>query len=961
MPYQQKILSVAFKATCIACFLLLACHQTSIAQSNSLKADLLKLKASADSLTKRSPAEKIYVQFDKSYYAIGDTAWFKVYLFNAPTHLLSAKSGLLYIDITSDSGKLIKQYLFAVKNGIAWGDVGFNPKEFKTGGYMLRAYTNWMRNFSTDGFYYKHFDIYDSNENTWLIKSEINASKSSKDKTPVNVRLQFTGPDKIPDTGKLMQLKVLSGSKTLYKQKIKTDQHGLLNIDFQLPDITSSPIMVAESEQKDQKAVIPLNLNRADRIDLQFLAEGGNLVAGLQANVAFKAIGEDGKGVQVVGAIMDHNHQQVANFQSLHNGMGRFSLAVKEGEVYTAQLSLPGGTVKTYPLPMVKSSGITLQLKNEMASDSVEVAIAATHDLMQQGNSCFLIGKSRGIICYAAIVNFHEGNFIRKKVAKSLFPTGIAHFIVTASMGQPLNERLVFIDHRDDLRIRITSNQPEYVSRDSVSLRMKVTDEAGNPISGNFSMVVQDGNMIKTDTLNEENILTRLLLTSDLEGYVEGPGYYFQLNPVAWWALDNLLLTQGWVGYEPILPALPFDAEKEFTVKGKVINVFNKPVKGSKLILFSKSPSFLMDTITNNEGNFVFDRFPVVDTPIFVIKAVNRRGKSFNVGININETKPPPFTPSKLPAMQPWYVNSDAAFINCVNNNMAINRQSEYTPDGKRKLREVVIKAQKTVKDSQNLNGPGNADLVIDEKELEQAGKKTFLQLFEEKINGFRVGHFRTSHIEPPETFDKIYRFESEIRGAGESDWYFIKDKPVILIIDGTDIEYVFQPFVFLDFTAYLESHSAEDIKGIEVNFSSKYNGNYKRRGKFQNAPIELSRALRDYAFVEITTRSGHGPVIDNTIGMYLYKPLAISRPKQFYKPRYAVQDTIRKPDLRSIIDWEPNINTDKDGMATISFFAADNAAVYNIMIEGTDMKGNIGYKRYKIAVNKRKESAKSK
>ncbi len=53
----------------------------------------------------------------------------------------------------------------------------------------------------------------------------------------------------------------------------------------------------------------------------------------------------------------------------------------------------------------------------------------------------------------------------------------------------------------------------------------------------------------------------------------------------------------------------------------------------------------------------------------------------------------------------------------------------------------------------------------------------------------------------------------------------------------------------------FLESHNAEaDIKGIELNYSSKYNDRYGLRfGAF------------DDAFIEITTRSGQ-------VGLYLYK-----------------------------------------------------------------------------------------
>jgi hypothetical protein len=199
-----------------------------------------------------------------------------------------------------------------------------------------------------------------------------------------------------------------------------------------------------------------------------------------------------------------------------------------------------------------------------------------------------------------------------------------------------------------------------------------------------------------------------------------------------------------------------------------------------------------------------------------------------------------------------------------------------------------------------------------------------------------------------------LFSFVTEGKGddiwSSTKDWYFIKGKPIKFIVDGTPVYQVYTPFgaAFNDITNYLKSHTAEDLKGIEVLSSTKYAMQYIPSVW---APIV---SISDVAFVEITTRSGHGPGIDNTPGMYLYKPLAISWPKQFYKPKYAVADTAKHlPDIRSTIDWEPNIFTDEYGKATVWFYAADKPSTYTITIEGTDFNGSLGYKRQKIIISK--------
>ncbi len=902
-------------------------------QHSPLADSLLKITSAADSSIKNRPAEKLYLQFDKPYYAIGDTIWFKAYLFHAPTMSLSAKSGIMYVDVFNDSTTFIKQYRLPVKEGLSWGNISLS--DFPAGNYTVRAYTTWMRNFDPNGFFYKRFMVADDHEQTWLANSET-TSGIVNGKLQANVKLLLTDMDKTAIADNSLQLQVMAGNHHLYKQQVQTDAKGMLDVNFIVPDKASGLNLVAENKQSGNKITIPINLNRAEHTDIQFLPEGGNLVSGLPAHIGFKAIGEDGKGITISGDILDHNQKQVASFSALHNGMGSFDLTVNPGETYMAKVTLPGGIVKEYPLPMAKSTGAVLNVTNPFDKDSVTVSLAATNDIIQSGESYFLIGKSRGIICYAAVLNFKEGT-VSWKIAKQLFPSGITHFILANTKGQPLNERLVFIDHHDNLNIETIAAKSDYTTRDSIAVRIAVTDNAGKPVAGNFSMAVTDDMQAKPDTLNNENILTRMLLTADLKGFIEGPEYYLQTKTnEAWQALDNLLLTQGWVRYDWQVdkehPA--FAAENEFEVNGQVQNGFNKLVKATHVTLLSKSPLLAKDTLTDNDGRFVFRNFPEVDTPAFVIKAVNRHDKSFNVGIVMDDDKPPLFAMLAGPEMQLWYLSNDTALFNTAKNNRIRIEQEYLAPNG-HLLNEVKITGQKIVKGSQNLNGPGNADLVLDEADMIKARKQNWLDMFNGKIKDFHMGR---------------------------SNYYYVDGDPALFIVDGIFLNpwlaLVYPPTSFQDYvdnlTHYFQSHNAEDIKGIEVMVSSKYYGDYKRRYVGPGDPTI-------YSFIEITTRSGRGPaMIENTPGIYIYRPLALNWPKQFYKPRYTVNDTTKHlPDTRSTIDWEPNILTNKNGEATISFYAVDKPATYTIIIEGSDGNGNLGYKMERITVVKPKPDTK--
>ncbi|HEX3386342.1 MAG TPA: hypothetical protein VHS53_14175 [Mucilaginibacter sp.] len=659
---KHLLAGVLFLCSCCAGF----------AQQDKVNA-LVARTVKSDSLVIKNGPEKLYIQFDKPYYATGDTIWLKAWIFDGPTYLLSSRSGLLHVDIANDSNKIIKQYLFPVFDGLSWSNLALDEKVFRPGDYTLRAYTNWMRNFGDDAFFFKRIRIAGTNENGWLVNSEI-----TRDSANVKAELRLTAMNKLPLADSAIDVELVNGKKIISRQRIKTDRNGVVGLSFSSPGATK-PAIVLQNSSKTKKVIIPVILNRPENTDVQFMPEGGSMIAGLPARIGFKAIVEDGRGALVSRVVVDAKDSIVGSFRSLHNGMGSFYMQPQAGENYRAKVNLPGAVIRYYPLPSVKGSGTLLQVKNLPGTDSLDVIVAATPDYANA--SYYLIGKVRGLTCYAAVADLRKDPYQRSRIAKSKFPEGIAHFILMTAAGQPLNERLVYVDHPDSLHIDIEPDRQVYNPKDSITLHIRVNDNTGKPATGNFSMTVTDDAQVRGDSVSDENIITRILLTSDLKGYVENPGYYFMDNDTAKLALDNLLLTQGWVSYEPTV-SMQFKPEKEFTVQGVVNNLFRAPVKKTHVVLFSRSPAMLFDTVTNSEGHFIFDRFPRVDTPVFVLKAVNRAGKSFNVNIDVDEYKSPPFIAPKMRSMMPWYVNTDTAMMNQVKNS-TLMRQAAIPGGGR--------------------------------------------------------------------------------------------------------------------------------------------------------------------------------------------------------------------------------------------------------------------------------------
>ncbi len=702
--------------------------------ANLAGGNLKELVNSLTSFRNKTPIEKLYLQTDKPYYTLGDTLRFKTYLLNADYLTPSARSGLLYVELDDAANRMVKRIMLQVVSGCSWGDIALNATAIHEGSYTLRAYTNWMRNFGEDYVFKKNIYVAALNGTT-LIKADFKLDTVTWKKA-MRVSLRFTGIDKTPIGLKDIQLRLMDGKHNLFKDKITTGINGASEINFDLPDKTAIKNLSIKAQQMGNGAdtavlTIPVTLNRPENTDLQFMPEGGNLIAGIPTRVGFKAISEDGRGTDVTGKIVNNHQQEVATITSSHKGMGSFELTPQAGENYTATIVMPNKTTKSYPLPPVKTSGTALRVTPK-GNDSLEITLTTSPTLTTTPTT-YLIGQARGVVCYAQPVMFKEGSTtIKKTIAKDLFPTGIARFTLLSNTNQPLNERMVYIDLNDNLNISVNASKPSYNLRDSIALNIQVKDKDGKPVQGTFSLAVTDDSQVRTDSIGS-NILNNLLLTSDLKGTVEEPGWYFEQNtPGRMVALDNLLLTQGWTGYDwkdvfDSKPApLKFDAEPELAIKGRITGVLNNSVGRVTIALLLKTMINKRDTVTkidyvatDKTGRFSFKSShfalsPILKSlqpanlhPVVLDSSFNESfkmvtigiGKAGNTGITIeNEFKPPVFTTNEI--LPPWYVNSDTLVLN--NNRTKITQlkaEANYRGEG-RLLKVVNIADKKIVKGS---------------------------------------------------------------------------------------------------------------------------------------------------------------------------------------------------------------------------------------------------------------------
>jgi hypothetical protein len=675
---------------------------------------------------------------------------------------------------------------------------------------------------------------------------------------------------------------------------------------------------------------------KPENIDLQFMPEGGNLVSGIQSKVGFKAVAANGVGINVPGKIYNSKKQEVASFKTIHAGMGSFDFTPVAGENYFAKIITAGSESKAYALPKAEPSGVVLKVINDLGSDVLKVNMVCSEKILKTA-PYYLIAQSRGVVCYGAIAKFTNRE-VNSVIPIDKFPTGIVRITLFDENLNPVNERITFVNHQDGLDIHLKTDKENYQTRDSVTLHVKVTDKNSMPVQGSFSVAVTDDGLVASDTT--DNILTRILLTSDLKGTVENPAFYLISKTENHTALENLLLTQGWVGYHwknsfKFLE-IKYPAQPEFTIKGKLTNLLNKGVAGAPVKLFSRHPFFTMDTISNQSGEFTFRNLPLIDTGNFLLQALNKNGKSRNVGFEMQDEEPLP-VPVMRKKVKPNYFTDSTSLV-VIKNNVEVKRKTDEALFGKNVLKEVTIRAKKVVKGSKNLNGPGNADQILDEKDMLKAAKTPLMDFLYSKIKGFHEGMFpvRISPASKPS--------------------YMIKSLCVKLIFDGIDVENHFQSsggsldrLLFLK--GAIEQFTAEDIKGMEVMFKGMYNNRYNASFVDINSVSAINDI--DYAYIEITTRSGKGPLINSKDGFYLYKPLMPASAPKFYTPKYQSRETQVKTDFRSVIHWEPDVITNAKGEATVKLFTSDRTGNYTIIAEGSNMNGLIGFGTGKVSIKK--------
>ena len=104
-------------------------------------------------------AEKIYLQLTGKTYNTSEVVWFKAVVSEAFGNSLSDISKVLRVELIEPIGQeIIDRKLLKLENGLAESFFQLHAN-YPEGKYLIRAYTEWNRNFGTDFIFSSYVDV----------------------------------------------------------------------------------------------------------------------------------------------------------------------------------------------------------------------------------------------------------------------------------------------------------------------------------------------------------------------------------------------------------------------------------------------------------------------------------------------------------------------------------------------------------------------------------------------------------------------------------------------------------------------------------------------------------------------------------------------------------------------------------------------------------------------------------
>ena len=846
------------------------------------------------------PVEKAYLHLDKFTYTLGDDLWFSAYLVAGGAQLPSPMSKTLYVDLFDGDGLKVAHKIIALENGRGMGDFKI-PNFGKTGNYQLKAYTTWMRNFGEDYFFTQQVQVVDGLGGAFLPTVRFNEVRLENSRVRYQVTLEAINALGEPLSNAQISLQAIAGDEELYSQTIQLNAQGTAEFGFSIANAPHPFQHLALSFEESpgyqvtHKLKLPYSLEAAD---IQFLPEGGNWIIGKKSTIALRAVFPDGTPLVLQGSI---EGEEGTSFNTNAAGLGKLEFTPQQADYVAVLQDSASGITRRISLPKALQNGLSIHVQNP--SDGT--VISALIQGVGVPGKLLLVTHTRGLVNYMAEGTLANGIW-GVRIPKKNLPSGIHTIAILDEQGKPLLERLVFVQNKDELSLELSASSEPLRPRGKVSLNFKTAFQ-DSVSQASLSLSVVDLDQVEDQSDLQGTLYSHLLLTSDLKGTVYRPGYYFRKDlPNVAEELDLVLLTHGWTRFdwEDVLQNRLTDQgyyiEQGITISGKITedNPTKKGLGGGKITALVGEGIELLSTEYGPDGNFLLTDLQYQDSVSVTLTAEDLRARNFiDLAIAVPQL---PFT--QLSGSYPVTISWPKGLAATVGQRNLMQQLNSNLLE--KELEGITVQAE-TLQEEQTQARKiyGEGDAVIKPEDIPGGqGFINIFQLIQGRVAGVRV------------TFDG-FNATVLIRGvgslqAGVEPMYMLNNVPV----DASTLAQV----------------SPRDVESVEV---------------FKDpARTAIFGSQGGNGVIAVYTKAGTSIVYSSVGGTLVTKYSGYSIPRVFYSPKYEENSPANKlTDKRTTLYWNPLIQTDKSGKASLSYYNSETASRHLLILEGIDPQGRLG------------------
>lgn len=856
------------------------------------------------------PEEKVFLHLDKNLYAAGDVIWFSVYMTAGSPDVPSPLSKVVYVDLLDNEGRLMQQRTVKMEDGHGYGDLRLDIFT-QEGLYHIKAYSYWLKGFGEDAVFQTSIQVLDP----YNLKFQPSVTFEKKENgNQVNYLAKISAMDNSlkPLSGDSLHYELVNRDKTIQKGIFILDQNGQHELSFELPAASLNQVTALELKQVEnddfaisRRFVLPFP---SSSIDVQFLPEGGDLIAGFNNKVAVRAVYPDGSPVRLQGKVVSGS--QEVEFSTNESGLAAFNISPQAGQNITAELDTDSGKLNK-SVGQVKTKGVNLAVDNSK-ENLVNILVQANNftEISPSGEGLLVI-HARGRIGHMQMINLQNG-VTGARVNKAQLPEGINQVTIFEPEGTPLAERLIFIPVEKEVSLKLQADQVNSQPRGKNKWKLLLEGEAFE--GGNYSVSITDAN--ESPYSNQSHIISYLKMESELKGIIHNPKQFFGESRDDQ-GIDLVMLTHGWrrFNWENLLAGKMENKnfiEQGINVTGTVSpkNGGRRGLSGGVLNVFSKGKEEEFFAVEFGEnGKFILDDLDFQDTTLLTISASDKRQKEF---VNL-ELDPPLSKYISWEGFKPKVGNFQISPVMREYLLQAEKRRAAEAAFGEVReviLDEFMLKSEKIDPNEDQITriyGKGDASLRPEDISGFE-GFRDIFQLLQGRFAGVRV-------LPDPMGMPSI-----TIRGVGSLQ----AGGPPLILLDNVPVD-----------IGFASSISPRDLASVEV---------------FKDAAsLAIFGASGGSGVIALYTKRGAG-IGDLGNGVFNLRFPGYSVSREFYMPRYD-KESSPAPDFRSTLYWNPKLALNGNS-ADIEFFNNDVVQKFKVVVQGMDKFGRLSYLEHEINVS---------